>query len=185
MRPAHFFMVALSMVVFALSFRVNQLFDDYFVYSAGISLLFIPAGVKLLLLVVGRLPVYIGLLISGTYLGVGIWPDTSFVSVFLFAFVGLTNYAVAAFGMMRLLHVKKDLSNLHYWHIVLLSAVASAFNGIVHNLTYMGVGVTLTEELWRKAFAMTLGDFMGCFVTVGLFHTVLLLMKSFRTPSVS
>ena len=73
-------------IVFGVSFRVNQIFDHYFVYSAGISLLFIPAGVKLLLLLVGRMPAYVGLLISGVYLGNSIWPDKEILSVFLYAF---------------------------------------------------------------------------------------------------
>jgi hypothetical protein len=41
---------------FWLSFRLNQLFDNFFVYAPGISLLFIPAGVKLLFVLIGRAP---------------------------------------------------------------------------------------------------------------------------------
>ena len=181
MRPSHFWTAIFSAVVFVLSFRVNQLLDAHFVYAAGISLLFIPAGVKLLLLLLGRFPAYVGLLASGTYLGAGIWSDRSMVDIVLFAFVGLTNYAVAAFGLMKLLHIDKGLANLRYWHIVLLSAVASVLNGVVHNLIYISHEITLTEEFASKALAMTFGDFMGCFVTVGLFHTVLLWVQSRRT----
>ena len=183
MQPTHFLTVGLSAAVFVLAFRANQLFDTHFVYAAGISLLFLPAGVKLLLLLLGRFPAYVGLLISGTYLGAGIWPDRSMVDIFLFAFVGLTNYAVAAAGLMKLLRIDKSLTNLRYWHIVLLSASASVLNGVVHNLIYISHEITLTEEFWRNAFAMTFGDFMGCFVTVGLFHTVLLLVQSRRSPA--
>jgi hypothetical protein len=32
-------------VAFWLSFRFNQLFDNYFLYASGMSLLFLPAGV--------------------------------------------------------------------------------------------------------------------------------------------
>lgn len=78
---------------------------------------------------------------------------------------------------MKWLHIHRDLKNLRYWHIVLLSAIASVFNGVVHNLIYITQDVTLTEELWRKSMAMTLGDFMGCFVTVGLFHSAVQLLR--------
>ena len=180
MRVTNLTVAALSALIFIWSFRINQLFDQYFVYSAGISLLFIPAGIKLLLLLLGRLPAYIGLLIAGTYLGVGIWPDKALFPIFLFAFIGLTNYAVAAISVMKLLKIDRDLSNLKYWHVVLLSALASVFNGVVHNLIYITQDVILTEDFWSKSFAMTLGDFMGCFVTVGIFHTLALIVKPLR-----
>lgn len=182
MRAIHFWMATISAVLFTLSFRLNQLFDHYFVYAAGISLLFIPAGVKLLLLLVGRLPAYVGLLISGTYLGIGIWPEKSMFPVFLFAFVGLTNYAVAAKLVMKLFAIHRNLGNLKYWHIVLLSAAASLLNGVVHNLIYITQDVTVTEELISKSLAMTFGDFMGCFVTVGLFHTALSAIRLVKKP---
>jgi hypothetical protein len=45
MRTGHLLIAAVSGLLFVLAFRLNQVFDSYFVYSAGISLLFIPAGV--------------------------------------------------------------------------------------------------------------------------------------------
>jgi hypothetical protein len=180
MELKNFYIAFFAGIIFAVSFRVNQIFDQYFVYSAGISLLFIPAGVKLLLLLVGRVPAYVGLLISGVYLGLGIWPDKELVSVFLFAFNGLTCYALVAYGLMKVLHIRPTLDNLRYGHIVLLSAVASALNGFVHTMVYIADGVVMTEEYWNKSLAMTFGDFMGCFVTVSLFHTAVIAFKSLK-----
>ncbi len=183
-RWSHIATAAASGILFSLSFRLNQYFDEQFVYSAGISLLFLPAGVKLLAVLVGRLSAIVGLLVVGIYLGAGIWPDKSMASVVYFAIVSLMTYPIAAFGLMRLLHIRHDLSNLRYHHIVLLSLAASVLNGIVHNLLYITQGVTSSEELWQKSAAMALGDFMGCFVVVALFHaaTGVLRGERNRTP---
>jgi hypothetical protein len=169
-RWSHVATAIVSGVLFSLSFRLNQFFDEQFVYAAGISLLFLPAGVKLLAVLVGRLPAIIGLLIVSVYLGAGIWPNQPMTTVVYFAFVSLMTYPIAAFSMMRLLHIHQNLSNLRYHHIVTLSLVASALNGVVHNWLYWTQGVTASEELWQKSAAMALGDFMGCFVVVALFH---------------
>jgi predicted permease len=169
-RWSHIATAVTSGILFSLSFRLNQYFDEQFVYSAGISLLFLPAGVKLLAVLVGRLPAILGLLVVGIYLGVGIWPDKSMASIVYFAIVSLMTYPVAAFGLMRVLHIRHDLSNLRYHHIVLLSLAASVLNGVVHNWLYWSQGVTASEELWQKSAAMAMGDFMGCFVVVALFH---------------
>ena len=179
-RWAHIVTAVVSGALFSLSFRLNQFFDEQFVYAAGISLLFLPAGVKLLAVLVGRLPAIVGLLIVGIYLGAGIWPDKPMSSIVYFAAVGLMTYPIAAFSLMRWLHIHQDLSNLRYHHIVLLSLAASVLNGVVHNWLYLTQGVTLSEELWQKSAAMALGDFMGCFVVVALFHATMSVLRSLR-----
>jgi predicted permease len=180
-RWSHVAIAVASGLLFSLSFRLNQYFDEQFVYSAGISLLFLPAGVKLLAVLIGRLPAIVGLLVVGIYLGTGIWPDRSMTSVIYFAIVSLMTYPIAAFGLMRLLHIRHDLSNIRYHHIVLLSLAASVLNGIVHNLLYITQGVTASEELWQKSAAMALGDFMGCFVVVALFHAATGVLRKMRS----
>jgi uncharacterized RDD family membrane protein YckC len=176
-RWSHACVLTLAGLAFAFSFRLNQLLDNYFVYAPGISLLFIPAGVKLLFVLLGRLPAVIGILIASVYLGAGIWPDKSIVTVFNFAFVSLMTYPVSAYVVMRAVGIHRDLYNLRYWHIVLLSLVASVLNGIVHNIDYLIEGVTATEAQWGNSAAMALGDFLGCFVVVSLFHTGTLLFS--------
>lgn len=179
-RWAHIVTAVISGVLFSLSFRLNQFFDAQFVYAAGISLLFLPAGVKLLAVLVGRLPAIIGLLVVGIYLGMGIWPDKPMSSIVYFAVVSLMTYPIAAFSLMRWLHIRQDLSNLRYHHIVWLSLAASVLNGVAHNWLYLSQGVTLSEELWQKSAAMAFGDFMGCFVVVALFHATMGVLHNLR-----
>lgn len=166
----NFFMALSAGIVFWLSFRLNQLFDDYFLYASGMSLLFLPAGVKLLFVLIGRGPALLGLLIAGVYLGLEIWPDKPIWPVINFAIISLLTYAVSAYSVMRIMGIHRDLINLRYWHIVLLSLAASVTNGIVHNVVYVIEDVTAPEEVWTMAHAMAVGDFMGCFVVLMLFQ---------------
>lgn len=80
-RWSHIAIAVISGILFSLSFRLNQFFDAQFVYSAGISLLFLPAGVKLLAVLVGRLPAIVGIMVVSVYLGAGIWPDKAMTAV--------------------------------------------------------------------------------------------------------
>jgi len=165
-----FFMAFAAAFFFWLSFRANQLLDQWFVYVQGMSFLFLPAGVKLLFVLIGRVPAICGIMLASVYLGHGIWPDKSIWAVVDFAFISLMTYPVSAYLVMRWLGIHRDLVNLQYWHIVVLSLAASVTNGIVHNVLYMAEGVTAPEDFWTRAAAMTLGDFMGCFVVVALFQ---------------
>jgi hypothetical protein len=38
-------------------------------------------------------------------------------------------------------------------------------------------GVTATEAKWSNSAAMALGDFLGCFMVVSLFHSATLLLS--------
>lgn len=163
-------MAAVAGVCFALAFRVNQLFDDFFVYAPGMSLLFLPAGVKLLFVLVGRIPAVCGLMAASIYSGYGIWPDKNIGPVIYFAFVSVMTYPVSAYLVMRWIGIQRDLLNLRYWHIVVLSSAASVINGLVHNILYIAEDVTSPDDFWVKAAAMTFGDFMGCFVVVAIFQ---------------
>lgn len=155
---------------FGLSFKLNQLLETYIAYAQGISLLFLPAGVKLLFVLVGRIPALVGLMAMAAFAASSEWPDRPLWSPLSFAVIGNANYYIAIFFVMRLLRIRRDLANLRYWHIVVLALAASVTNGVVHNFVYLVEGVAVREELWTRATAMALGDFMGCFVVVALFQ---------------
>jgi hypothetical protein len=174
-------MAAGAAIAFGLSFRINQLFDGLFVYAPGMSLLFLPAGVKLLFVLVGRIPAICGIMAVSVYLGYGIWPDKSLGAVITFAFIGLITYPISAYLIMRWLGVRQDLTNLRYGHIVVLSLAASMTNGVLHNILYMVEEVTTSDDFWVKAAAMTLGDFIGCFVVVALFQLAISYLRHLGT----
>jgi hypothetical protein len=89
-------MALAAAVAFGLSFRVNQLFDDFFLYASGMSLLFLPAGVKLLFVLIGRIPAICGIMAVSVYLGYGIWPDKGIGAVIYFAFISLMTYPISS-----------------------------------------------------------------------------------------
>lgn len=163
-------MAIMAGLCFSLSFSINQLLDAYTLFSPGISLLFLPAGVKLLFVLIGRFPALVGLTAMAAYAAIDDWPGRPLWSPISFAVIAHANYYVAIYVVMHLLKIRRDLVNLRYWHIVALSLAASATNGIIHNFVYLMQGVTRPEDLWMKAAAMAFGDFMGCFVVVALFQ---------------
>ena len=104
-------------------------------------------------------------------------PELQTASLYFFAIASVFSYAIAAYCVMKLLGVHRDLYDLRYWHIVVLSLAASVLNGIMHNVAYLMEGVTAIDAQWGNSAAMALGDFLGCFVVVSLFHTATLLLS--------
>ena len=177
------FMALAAGLAFQLSFELTGMLDGYFAYAQGISLLFLPAGVKLLFVLVGRIPALLGLTVMAAYAAVGDWVDHPMWMPISFAVVAQANYYLAIYGVMRGLKINRELGNLRYWHVVLLSFAASVTNGVIHNVLYWVEGVSLPEDFLARSTAMSLGDFMGCFVIVGLFHAALTIHRTFKVSA--
>ena len=97
------------------------------------------------------------------------------------AIVSVLSYYSAVYGVLRFQAIRADLSNLKYWHIVLLATIASVLNGFGLNLAYYTQGVTSTAELLSKGAAMAVGDFLGCCIVVMLFNGVISAVRRIRS----
>jgi len=65
-----------SFLLFIFSFSINEAFDNIARYATGISLVFIPAGFKLMCLLVGGEAALVGLLLSSVYVSMRVWDHT-------------------------------------------------------------------------------------------------------------
>ncbi len=179
-KPSHLAAALIAFLLFTGSFQLNQLLDQYMLFAPGVSLIFIPAGVKLLCLLVGGLPAAIGLFAASIYLSVALWTDLPTLSIYYFALISVASHAAAIALVMGRFKIRTDLGNLNYWHIVALSALAGILNGFAHNVVYLTQGVTSPADFFGKATAMAFGDFLGCFVVVLLFNLGISLMQHVR-----
>ena len=159
-----------AFVLFTLSYKLNEYFDAFMLFASGVSLVFIPAGVKMLCLLVGGVPAIVGLFLASLYLNLVLWANLSLAASLYFAMIAVGTYAAVVYLIRRLFQIRPDLSNLNYLHIILLCVIASFSNGFGHNLVYLSQGVTAPDELISKSTAMAFGDFLGCFLIVMLFH---------------
>ena len=174
-------LVTAAFLFFAGSFSVNECLDALMLYAPGISLIFIPAGVKLLCLLVGGRAAAVGLFTSSIFLSTVIWKDLSLLSTVYFAIISVGTYFLAVRLIMWRFKIEPDLSNLGYWHIIVLSIFASVLNGFAHNVVYYTQGVTASEDFLSKSMAMVFGDFLGCFVVVMLFNASINMLRRSRS----
>lgn len=167
---SHVAAAVIAFVLFTVSHKVSGFLHLTMHYSVGVSLIYIPAGVKLLCLLVGGVPASIGLIASSLFLNYLQWTDSYSLSMLSFGIVGVLSYGLAVYLVCRQFRIKPDLSNLNYLHIVTLSIAASVLNGVGQNFAYLAQGVAPEEALIARSAAMAFGDFLGCFVVVILFN---------------
>jgi len=169
-----------AFMLFVLSYDLNRQFDQYLLFTQGVSLLFIPAGIKLLAILVGRVPAMIGLYLASVYLSVGLWSTLDVASYYYFATISLLTYSAAVYLVLKVFGIGSNLTNLKYSHIVFMSLLACLMNGILHNLVYLSQGVAEFTALLTNRAAMSLGDFLGCFIVVAGFNAALQIVRSLK-----
>jgi len=167
---AKFVICCASFFLFAFSFHINEFFDRYALYTPGINLIFIPAGFKLLCILVGGEAAVLGLLLSSVYMSLGVWENTSLMQMTYFAFASVGSYYIAVRLIKKFMHINDSLNNLRYLHIIILSAVASVLNGTIHNMVYLWQGKVKADDFLAHSTAMIFGDFLGCFIVIMFFN---------------
>lgn len=143
-------------------------FFTAFDFLPSASILFLPAGVKLLAMVVGRWWGILGLFVANDIieyvfneLPLGFEPYVVRPLVYL-----LVPYLVLQL-LMRQNSIAKDLANLTVYHIVLLAITTSfvgsfVFQWYLYNVS--GGHIDLSSAVW----SMTVGDVSGIFVSLVL-----------------
>jgi hypothetical protein len=124
--------------------------------------LFLPAGIKLFSILVFQ---WRGLI--GTALAIFLRlfftdPAQGWVNWLIAAIsVSIALYVAVEFGL-KLMRVKRDLSNLHYYQIVALAVVTSIINGCVFAFALNSLGIgQLSEGLFHSSAITVLGNFAG------------------------
>lgn len=161
-----------------ISFALYWIFAGYLWFlpelkSTAITyFVFLPAGVKLFAVLIFQwrgavgtgLAIFSRLIITDSN-----QPWTSWLIVAIT--VSITLYVVVQL-MLKLLSVNRDLSNFHYYQIVLIALVTSTVNGftfayVVHSLT----DSEMSSGLFHSGFNAVIGNFAGnaVFVCTALF----------------
>ncbi len=159
-----------SFFLFVISFSINERFDSVALYMAGISMVFIPAGFKLLCLLVGGEAAAVGLVLANVFVSMRIWDHTTGEQMVYFALTSVGSYYLTVLLVKKTMHIDDSLSNLRYRHIIILSAAASVFNGVAHNIVYVWQDKVKAADYFANAAAMVFGDFLGCFIVIMFFN---------------
>lgn len=147
--------------IYWIAFDICDYFDFVDSFAPGISLFFLPAGVKLVAALTAVFWGVAGTVVVLAFTAVGFWSDQPpwFYVVYasLSGFISLISLRL----MMQVLSIQTDLSNLKILHLPIIDFVAASLHGIVVNAFYILLGMTTLQDLGLRAAAMAFGDFLG------------------------
>lgn len=178
---SHLCLIALSFTLSRLTFELHDLLTPYVAYTQGVDLLFLPAGVKLVLIMVAGWRGALGCGLALLSLSTRFWPDLEPVWLLLYSTlsVGMTWLVVSI--MLRRMALGPTLEGLSFWELVQIDMLNTLLHGIAVNGYFWALGLRSSETFWPAALAMTLGDFLGTGVIMLLVLLAARLIAPVRT----
>ncbi|MBM3386306.1 MAG: hypothetical protein FJY36_01350 [Betaproteobacteria bacterium] len=160
-------LMSLAGGIYVLTFRLNELFDSWALFGQGISLIFLPAGIKhLAILLTGKWGA-LGCLLATYILASEFWANQSTAIIALYALISTASTWAAIVLSLRGLGISTDLKNLKFMHLPLIDLITTAAHGFTTNTYFILAGMK-SENFLSNALAMMFGDFVGSFVLLTL-----------------
>ena len=162
--------IAVAWLVF---FKLNFVFFSHFEKSHYINWVFIPAGVRLVSVLLFDEYAIVGLFIGAliTSLGMTVSPTEAVVLSLISAF----NPYLAIKLTKRILKLHTMLNGLSAKQLVVMSFFAAIFNCLTHNLYFYFINPEQYE--WFSCVSMFTGDFAGILIVLYLFALVLKIIR--------
>lgn len=147
-------------------------------FAPGIDIIYPPAGLRTLLLIVGGIWSALGLSIANFVLSPGEFGFGDFASRALFSiYAGFAPY-LATVGSFKLIGVSRGLADLKPQHLPLLCFGVALGSSLLHVIAFCVIGTVQWSQFLTATAAMALGDFTGCLVVI---LVALGAIKAFRT----
>jgi hypothetical protein len=162
----------LSAVLFVSFFELNNWVFSYFEYSEGISWVFLPAGFRIILVLVLGLPGAMGLMLGSWFIDRALFNGQSDILAFLNGVVG----GFTPWLVMKYLNQRQWLS--HQLHtltapqLLNLTLIFSAASALTHQLVWL-VLERPRLNIWVDIWPMFFGNVLGALLMLYCFKFVL------------
>lgn len=160
---------ALFFVLYLASFKFNTWIFTQQVYTQGVAWVFLPAGIKLLAVLVARWWGVMGVALAGLWVThTDVWSGADWP-----AHLGnIVAWLVIPFLVIQVLirwwRLAPDLSNLTFHRLFVINAVFTAVSAVGTSAYAWWVYERRDADFVATSIAMAFGDFVGTFLVMGL-----------------
>lgn len=151
-----------SAVIFYLLTQANDFLFQQFVHSTGVSWIYLPSGLRLLLVLLLGAPGAIGVVLGSLAEGLG-RPTGLEVAVAAALVSGLSPW-LARWFCLKTMQIQSNLSELSAQRLLQMALIFSVFSAVLHQALYVGVG--LSPNFAEGAAVMAIGDLLGALLVL-------------------
>lgn len=170
-------LVAGAFLLYLVAFRINQTLDEYVLYAQGVALVFLPAGIKHISILIGRFWGALGCFLALAYVTPEFWTDIEFEEVLHYSAISTLATLIAIQVGMKIFSIQSDLGNLRLIHLPLLDLIATLTHSFATNAYFIYEGMKLTDSYIANAIGMAFGDFTGSIIMMMLLFIGLQIKK--------
>lgn len=167
-RPLNAMLVLTSGVLWCLVWLLNDRLMDGLQVAPGIDLIFLPAGFRPLIVLIFGFWGALGIALADPLMFLQAFGSGSVTEIVINALIsGFAPYlTVKAF--CRVAGIQSSLLQLRPIHLPLLALSVSIVTPVLFNLHFILRGREPASEFAHNLAAMSVGDFVGCFLVIGL-----------------
>ncbi|PZF78646.1 hypothetical protein DK847_02245 [Aestuariivirga litoralis] len=169
--------ILLSSLVWIASWEISQSVLSFTVMKDSVTLIYIPAGVRLVILLVSGIWGAIGIMLAFPVELIQVFPDPSWREIIVYSVIaGVIPYATVL-AVCRWANVSRDLRSLRAIHLPLIAAAVSITGAASYAAALVRFGRFDAASFLPDVTAMMAGDFLGCFAVVLLVRLVIAIRR--------
>ncbi len=166
-------LVGVSGLLWAGCWFLNKALLGDTLVTTGINLVYLPAGVRLLLVLLFGPWGALGIFLFDPFLFFYEFGSGSPVEVIGNSFIAAFAPYLAVLGFCRTTGISPRLSGLKPLHLPMLALLVSVVTPLLFNLHFLFYDRHADDDFTRNFVAMATGDFLGCFAVLGLARIML------------
>jgi len=161
---------------YLLAYRLNEYFDSWALFAQGITLIFLPAGIKHLSILLGGKWGALGCFLALFALAHEFWAGQPYDRLALYSLISTASTWGAIVFSLWVLGISASLKELRFYHLPMIDLITTAAHGFATN-TYFIMSGMKSDHLIENALAMMFGDFAGSFILLTLLWIGLSIFK--------
>ena len=171
--PLDLLLVAVSGMLWAGCWFLNKALLADTLVTTGINLLYLPAGIRLLLVLFFGPWGALGIFLVDPILFFQEYGSGSALEVIGTSFIAAFTPYLAVLGFCRTAGISPRLSGLKPLHLPILALLVSVLTPLLFNLHFLLHHRQAGDDFARNFVAMATGDFLGCFAVLTFARLVL------------
>ena len=177
----HAVLCAFFFLLYLACFKLNTWLFSSQIYTQGVAWVFLPAGIKLLAVMVGGWWGLLGVAAAGLWIAdTEVWTGGDWIAHLGNIVVWLVIPFVALQPVFRWWQLKPDLSNLTFHRLFVINAVFTAVSAVGTSAYAWWVYERRDADFVATSIAMSFGDFVGTLLVMGAILVAVLALERSR-----
>ena len=164
-------------LVYALLFYANDWLTAFLEVAPGVNWIYLPAGLRLFLVLIFGLSGAIGIAIASTLITLGRDLSDDIIGIVGIGLISGFGPYLARLLVIRNLKINADLSNLNIQMIAISVLVFALLSAGLHQLWFVLIGIP--SGSFSNAVAMLIGDILGALLFISICKFGIDLYKKF------